>query len=92
MYRPFVLTPEQEALAMDFLREENVKAIEIQKTSSINIESDIFKECWAMGQPYGGAVGGLLTFSFTATSLGAIVEVTYNITKARKNLTDFSSW
>lgn len=92
MYRPIALTPYQEFQVKDFLKEENVKAIEMQKQEYGDAKTSPFTECWEMGQPYGGPLGGLLTFSFTPTSLGVIVEVSHNITKARKNLTDFSSW
>ena len=44
------------------------------------------------GQPYYGAIGGGLTYSFTPTSLGVVVEVTEAFTKKTINLTDYDSW
>jgi hypothetical protein len=42
--------------------------------------------------PYYGAVGGGLTYSFTLTGLGVVVEVTEYHTKKTINLTDYDSW
>jgi len=39
-----------------------------------------------------GAVGGQYTYSFTATSMGLVLEVVDAISKRKVNLTDFNSW
>ncbi len=43
-------------------------------------------------EPYEGAIGGGLTYSFTPTGLGMIVKVTCNLTKLELDVTDYASW
>ncbi len=43
-------------------------------------------------QPYYGAIGGGLTYSFTPTGLGEILVVTEALSKMELNLTDYDSW
>lgn len=45
--------------------------------------------------PYLGAVGGALTYSFTPTGLGIVIEATYckgTGDEATLNLTDYDTW
>lgn len=41
---------------------------------------------------YCGAIGGRLTYSFTPTSIGLLVEVTDNLTKEKLDLTDYDDF
>lgn len=43
-------------------------------------------------EPYYGAIGGGITYSFTQTSLGVILVVKETITGETLNLTDYESW
>ncbi len=46
-------------------------------------------------EPYCGAIGGRLTFSFTCTSLGDITKVKCGLCKgksAKHDMTDYSTW
>jgi len=44
------------------------------------------------GTDYYGAIGGQLTYSFTPTGLGCIVEVIHGVTKEKLDLTDVEIW
>ena len=39
-----------------------------------------------------GAIGGVLTYSFTPTGVGCAITVTHGVTKEELNLTDYDSW
>lgn len=43
-------------------------------------------------QPYYGAIGGELTYSFTPTSLGTVEKVFHSGTKQELDVTDYDSW
>lgn len=43
-------------------------------------------------EPYYGAIGGELTYSFTPTSLGVAVVVRHALTKNEINLTEYDLW
>jgi len=42
--------------------------------------------------PYGGAVGGALTYMFTPTNLGTVVKVEDGFTGEKIDLTDYEDW
>ena len=42
--------------------------------------------------PYGGAIGGDLTYSFTNTSLGTVVTVKDGFTGETLDVTDYDMW
>jgi hypothetical protein len=42
--------------------------------------------------PYYGASGGAYSYIFTLTSLGLMVSIRNNLTKAEENLSDTSDW
>jgi hypothetical protein len=42
--------------------------------------------------PYGGAIGGALTYSFTPTGLGTVVKVTEGFSNQTIDLTDYEDW
>jgi len=41
---------------------------------------------------YAGAIGGVYTWSFTATTLGLVIKVTNNLNKEVIDLTDYDMW
>ena len=55
-------------------------------------KDDPIREFLKDGQPYYGAVGGSLTYSFTPTSVGTVVKVRHAGTKEIFDLTDYASW
>jgi len=44
------------------------------------------------GEPYYGAIGGELTYSFTPTSLAIIVKVKHAVTENEIDLSDYDSF
>jgi hypothetical protein len=46
--------------------------------------------CWDDGYPYGGAIGGGLSYEFTDTSLGTVTIAKYG--KHELNLTNYDEW
>lgn len=61
-----------------------------QKERAGDTPSVIEKDCWDQGYPYGGAIGGDLTYSFTPTSLGLVTEV--ECYGKKLNLTNYEDW
>lgn len=88
----FTLSIAQDRKLYDWVLEQNKKAIEAQKENPPNISREILESCWEEGFPYGGAVGGSLTYSFTPTSLGVCVKVTDAFTKETIDLTEYEDW
>lgn len=43
-------------------------------------------------EPYAGAIGGRITFSFTPTGLGTVTKVTCNICGVEHDLSDCDMW
>ncbi len=41
---------------------------------------------------YAGAIGGVLTYSFTPTNLGVVVKVTEGFGNTTIDLSDYDSW
>ena len=41
------------------------------------------------GTNYYGAIGGVLTYSFTPTSLGCVIVVEHGVTKVKLDLTNY---
>lgn len=39
-----------------------------------------------------GAIGGVLTYSFTPTTLGVVIKVTNNLNGETVDLSDYDSW
>ena len=78
----FTLTDEEEQQVKESLEE--IKP-EILKKQNRNDPFDLNK-------PYYGAIGGGVTYSFTPTGLGMIIEVTEGITGLTLDLTDVDSW
>lgn len=57
-----------------------------------NSPSVIEQQDWEAGYPYGGAIGGGLTYEFTPTSIGLIFKVRYSGHEEPLDLTDYASW
>lgn len=54
--------------------------------------SEVVKQCWAEGYPYGGAAGGSNTYTFSHTNLGTVVKVTHAYTGETIDLSDYEDW
>lgn len=52
----------------------------------------IISDIISNGEPYYGAVGGGLTYSFTPTGLGPIIVVTESVTGKKLNVNDALGW
>lgn len=87
----FEITPEQESVVNEWLKR-NVypKLIEEQKASG-QFNSSIAEDCWEMGFPYEGAIGGAVTYEFTPTSVGIVKKVRYT-DRFELDLTDYGNW
>lgn len=88
----FRLTEDQINQIDQWVHEQNQKVIEEQKKNSPDVPRELLEECWEMGYPYTGAIGGEITYSFTPTSLGSIVRVRHVQTGAELDVTDYDSW
>lgn len=87
----FSLTEKQNTILDKWLKEQDKKAIEIQKQNYQN-PTTFMMISWEDGYPYGGAIGGRVTYSFTPTSIGLIIKVTYSLTNETIDLTDYDNW
>lgn len=88
----FSITDEQ-AVTLDlWVTEQNKISVAAQKKNPPRVPRDLLESCWEDGYPYGGAIGGNLTFSFTPTSLGVVVTVTDSLTKETIDLTIYEHW
>lgn len=69
-------------------------AIERQKASGRFKDNPRVQEVWDMGFPYGGAIGGGVSYKFTPNSIGLSVKVVESFTgdNLELDLTDYDSW
>lgn len=88
----FSLTDEQTIKLCAWTRDQNTRAVAAQQANPPNVPRDLLESCWEDGYPYGGAIGGSLTFSFTPTSFGTTVTVTDAHTQETIDLTDYENW
>lgn len=88
----FSLTDEQTVRLCKWTAEQNAIAVAAQKENPPNVPQDILESAWEEGYPYGGAIGGSLTFSFTPTGLGVVVKVTDAHTSETIDLSDYEDW
>lgn len=88
----FSLDRDQELRLETWVSEQNARAVQAQKDNPPNVALALLESCWEEGYPYGGAIGGDLTYSFTPTSLGVVVHVTNSHTDETIDLTDYESW
>ncbi len=91
MYK-FSLDPEQIQKLDAWCAKQNSDAVAAQRENPPDVPIDLLESMWEEGYPYGGAIGGSLTFSFTPTSLGVAVKVTDAHTNKTIDLTDYESW
>lgn len=88
----FLLTENQTIRLDEWKANQNKKAVQEQKQNPPDVPQDLLDEFWEMGYPYGGAVGGNLTYSFTPTSIGVVVTVKDAFTNETIDLTDYEDW
>lgn len=87
----FELDEAQEARLDAWLQEQNVAAVAKQRAEVKNPDK-ITRQMWDEGYPYTGAIGGVLTYCFTPTSVANVVVVRHGITGAELDLSDYESW
>lgn len=91
----FVLEQEDVKLVNEWLTTV-VYPIEIERQKKVPeyAAMAICRDSWEHGYPYGGAIGGGLTYQFTPTSIGLITKVIYGEGEHRHelDLTDYDSW
>lgn len=94
MNRTFTINDEQAKMIDEFITEQNLKAIQQQKDKVTPDDSfyQLYKDCWDTGYAYGGAIGGILTYSFTPTSVGEALVVRHNLTGEAINLSNYNNW
>lgn len=92
----FKISEEQLKLINEWLKEQDLEAVEIQKWQFEEhpefTPSEMYLSSWEVGYPYGGATGGIVTYSFTPTSLGVVVKVRHAITGNILDVTDYDNW
>lgn len=81
MIMEFRITPEEQKVISEWL--ESIKPMIMAKS---------VKDPMGDIEPYYGAIGGGLTYSFTPTGLGVVVKVKEYYTGEELNLTDYDSW
>lgn len=88
------LNEKQVAQYHAFVKEQEEKAIEIQKAKILPSDAfySTFVESWDMGYPYYGAIGGAYEFRICPTSLGEAIYIKNTYTGEELNLTDYSNW
>jgi hypothetical protein len=94
MNHVFTLTDEQNKRLEKFVTDQNILAIRQQK-DRITLDDPfylMYKDHWDDGYAYGGAVGGVITYSFTPTSLGTDLVIRHNLTSNTINLTEYNNW
>ena len=88
----FSLTAQQFHKVKEWEQEQNRIMIEKQKKNPPDAPRALLEACWETGNPYYGATGGEITYSFTPTSIGVITEVKYAMTGKTLDITDYESW
>lgn len=91
----FTLSPEDKAKVDHWLKTVVYPPIiERQKAEASPEDRESHQWLWDEGYPYEGAVGGGLTYEFTPTSIGLIVDVTYKTFKEefKLELTDWDAF
>lgn len=86
----FFLSDSEKEKASAFIKEQNLKSVEIQK-STIEFPNEVYEYYWSQGYPYTGAIGGSLSYSFTPTSIMTIVVVTHLVTGETLDVTDYDN-
>lgn len=89
MPRTFSVTDEQQARVQKWLMEEVYPEV-IKKQKASMERSPLLEDCWKQGFPYGGAIGGDVTYEFTPNSIGITEKV--RAYDKELDLTDYESW
>lgn len=71
-----------------FIKEQDAKVIELQKSS----DNEMIKLYAEQNIAYYGASGGAYSYIFTPTSLGLVSTIKNNLTNEELTLTDFGDW
>ena len=87
----FELNEQQKARVTAWLKDEVYPdVIAKQKESGTLNGNPIAEDCWKNGFPYGGAIGGGVTYMFTPTSIGVVEKVeSYG---KELDLTEYDLW
>lgn len=88
----FDISEDQQAKLDIWVLQQNQISILKQKANPPDVPLTILESCWESGFPYGGAIGGNLTYSFTPTSLGVVVRVTDTLSGNSLDLTEYLDW
>lgn len=89
----FSLTDNQTIRLCQWTAEQNRVAVEEQrKNPPAHVSRELLESCWESGYPYGGAIGGSLTFMFTPTGLGVVTKVRDAFTGQELDLSDYGDW
>lgn len=88
----FQLNDDQLAKIETWKKEQNLAAVEKQKENPPDVPKDLLEQFWANGYPYGGAIGGELTYSFSPTSIGVQAEVIHAFTGEILDVTEYHTW
>lgn len=92
MYK-FSLDKNQIARLEAWMQEKNEQAVAAQRANPPSgVPIDLLESFWEEGYPYGGAIGGNYTFSFTPTSIGVVVTVTDSHTRETIDISDYELW
>jgi hypothetical protein len=91
MYK-FSLTNDQIVKLDEWMKKQNADAVAAQRANPPDVPLPLLESCWEDGFPYGGAIGGGFTFSFTPTSIGVVVKVHNVMTDDVLDLTDWELW
>lgn len=86
----FTLDDNQADKLDTFINRVNAEKIEEQKQSGQFDLNHVAQDCWSMGYPYAGAIGGELTWVVTQTSIGMVIKVQYF--GEELDITDYDSW
>jgi hypothetical protein len=88
----FSITDEQQAKVEKWLREEVYPAVIADQKARTPVDDpayEISKYCWDQGHPYGGAIGGGVSYVFTPTSIGVVVHAQEDYTSKSIDITDY---
>lgn len=91
----FSITKEQQKQVNTWLDEVAYPAAIKNQKDQLSPDSPyrrLYEESWKLGYPYGGAIGGGVTYSFTPTSLGLVIKVSCSGVKEQLDITDYDEW
>lgn len=88
--KAFQVTDEETAKIHEWLMTTVYPPIIEEQRKTFADAHEVMKYNWDLGYPYGGAIGGGVTYCFTPTSLGTVFIV--QAWGQELNLTDYDSW